>query len=85
MGKPSRRDRIPQLLGTAIKIRRESKGVYGRELAAAIGMNSSYLSQIERNREIPSEVLLAQICQHLGTNAMKLLGFALMIEEYEWV
>ncbi len=85
MPKPKRRDHIPKLLGTAIKIRRESRGIYARELALEVGMNGSYLSQIERNRELPSERLLALICQHLGTSVFNLHSFARMIEEFEWV
>ncbi|MCP4897849.1 MAG: helix-turn-helix transcriptional regulator [bacterium] len=85
MPKPNRREYTPKYLGTAIKVRRESRALFGRDLAQSVGMNSSYLSQIERNREIPSETMLRAIAIELGTTVDKIHEYAFMIEEFQWV
>jgi len=48
-------------LGTAIKSIRKIKGIKQNELAKSIGINNSYLSQIESNNRIPTVDLLDKI------------------------
>jgi putative transcriptional regulator len=59
-------------LGRAIKKKRIDKGIRQQELAAKIGVTSSYLSQVERGRA-PSYALLLKIADALEMKIGRLL------------
>lgn len=52
-------------LGLRIKNAREAKNLSQEQLAEIIGMSNNYISNIERNRSIPSLETLVKICNAL--------------------
>lgn len=59
--------------GTRVKIAREQKGLTQEQLAEKIDMTNNYISNIERNRSIPSISTLVRICNSLDVTPDYLL------------
>lgn len=55
----------PDTLGTYIRSARLSRKVSLRQLAAAVGVTASYISDIENDRRVPSEEVLERIARQL--------------------
>lgn len=51
--------------GYWIKHIRKVRKIKQKDLAAAVGISSTYLSLVEHNHAIPSFLLLEKICEHL--------------------
>ena len=63
-------------LGARIRDLRQSRELTQRELATAVGKNSTYLSKIENDREKPSESLIHAVADALGVDVNELLLLA---------
>ncbi len=50
---------------------RMDKGVSAREMSLSIGMNSSYINNIETGKALPSMTYFFYICEYLGISAME--------------
>ncbi len=61
-------------IGETIKEQRLKAGLTLKELAALIGTTSSYLSQVEHNKTIPSLPVLKEIADALNTKISYILG-----------
>lgn len=61
-------------LGSYIRRARSAKRVTLRQLAAAVGVTPSYISDIENDRRAPSEDLLQRIAEHLELDLDELLA-----------
>jgi transcriptional regulator with XRE-family HTH domain len=61
-------------LGLRIKFARLTKRVLQRELAAALDISASRLSDLERGWKTPTEQELAQLCAYLGLSPADLRG-----------
>jgi len=70
-------------LGVAIRERREDQGLTIEELAAAAGVDTSYLSGIERLGRNPSWSKLARIVGTLKIDASELIKRAEQIAQSE--
>ena len=57
-----------QLIGTRIKKVRNSKGLTQEELAELMGINSKYLSSIERGKENPTLNTVLKLAESLDVN-----------------
>ena len=55
-----------RMLGVRIKNARESKSLTQEQLAEITGLSNNYISNIERNRSIPSLETLVKICNALN-------------------
>lgn len=66
----------PSTLGETIRDARVKKGLSLRHLAGQLGIASSYLSDIEFNRRVPSEPVLRSICGVLELDVDKMLSLA---------
>lgn len=63
-----------QKMGDRIKKRREFMGVSTGDLAIAIGVSPSFISQIERAKAFPSILTLKKIADALQTTVGELIG-----------
>lgn len=63
-------------LGLIISEARKAAAMSLRDLAQRVGVNHSYISDIEYGRRIPSERVLKSIAAQLGLNADALLSLA---------
>mgnify|MGYP001101811797 CR=1 FL=1 len=63
-----------QNMGDRIKKRREFMDISTGDLAAAIGVSSSFISQIERAKAFPSILTLKKIADALQTTVGELIG-----------
>lgn len=61
-------------IGERIKKRRESLNIQTNDLAKAIGMTPSLISQIEKSKSFPSLITLIKIADALTTTVGKLIG-----------
>jgi transcriptional regulator with XRE-family HTH domain len=59
-------------LGTFLRSRREAKGLSTRALANLLGVSWGYISDIEHDRRIPSEAVLARFSKALGVDGREL-------------
>lgn len=59
-------DKYQESLGGIIRSAREESGATLRMVAKDLRVTPPYLSDIERNRRIPSEVVLARLSVYLG-------------------
>lgn len=55
-------------LGKNIKIERKKKAIKQNVLAKQIGISNTYLSDIERQKTIPSLITFIKICKVLNVN-----------------
>ncbi len=62
--------------GAAIRARRFVLGISQAELAARVGMNASYLSQIERGGATGAPRTLARIAAELGVSVEDIITVA---------
>lgn len=73
-------------LGEYIEAARNAAGYKLREFAKKVGIAPSYMSDIENNRRVPSEDVLAKIAEHLKVSMSDLLGRAgrvgVVVERY---
>jgi transcriptional regulator with XRE-family HTH domain len=78
MPTPSKHSRHPVLtaLGAAIRKRRKAQGLSQEELAQAIGMDRSYMGQVERGENSVAILPLAAIAAALGTDMATLFAEA---------
>ena len=60
-------------IGKRIANTRKAAGVTQAELSEKIGISEKYLSRIESERQVPSAVIVARICDALCVSADKLL------------
>lgn len=60
-------------LGRAIEMLRISKGIAQKELASTVGINSAYLSRIEKGERMPSHDVLHALACCLETTASNIL------------
>ena len=61
-------------MGERIKKRREYLNIHSNDLAGAIGVSSSFISQIERAKAFPSILTLKKIADFLQTTVGDLIG-----------
>ena len=74
-----------QQLGRRIAARRRALGLRQVQLCEKCGINSNYLSNIERAKSIPSLEVFMRICQALDTSPDELLSGAVRREgEERW-
>ena len=57
---------LETVIGPTIRGLRISQGLQGKQLAKAVPMSTSYLSEIEHGHQIPSIALLGDIASGLG-------------------
>lgn len=63
------------LFGHKLKAIREARGISQKDLSNKIGVTPNYVSNYERNLNVPSIQTLEWICKALGVSATDLLGF----------
>lgn len=63
-------------LGDELRAARLQKDLGLRELARAIDLTPSYLSDIENDRRVPSEEVLKTLASYLGLDLDRLMGLA---------
>ena len=75
MPTPSKHSRHPVLtaLGAAIRRRRKEKGFSQEELAQMVGMDRSYMGQVERGDNSVALLPLASIAKALDTSLTRLM------------
>lgn len=61
-------------MGDRIRKRREYLNIYTSDLASSIGVSSSFISQIERDKASPSILTLKKIADVLQTTVGELIG-----------
>jgi transcriptional regulator with XRE-family HTH domain len=78
MPTPSKHSRHPVLtaLGAAIRHRRKALGLSQEELAQAVGMDRSYMGQVERGENSVAILPLAAIAAALDTDMATLMAEA---------
>lgn len=78
MPTPSKHSRHPLLtaLGAAIRRRRKELGLSQEELAQIVGMDRSYMGQVERGENSIAILPLAAIAAALGTDMATLMAEA---------
>lgn len=62
-----------KILGNRIKATREAKNLTQEKLAELTGLSNNYISNIERNRSIPSLETLVKLCNSLDVTPDSLL------------
>ncbi len=62
-----------KILGNRIKSTREAKNLTQEKLAELTGLSNNYISNIERNRSIPSLETLVKLCNALDATPDSLL------------
>ncbi len=62
-----------QKLGARLKLQREAKQITQEALAAVCGLSNNYISNIERNRSIPSLETVVSLCTALDITPDALL------------
>lgn len=65
--------------GKFIKIKRVTLGYSLAELVKELGCSISYLSLVEREKEIPSEVLINKLSKALDIDSKKLTSMATLV------
>ncbi|MFN6479882.1 helix-turn-helix domain-containing protein [Nostoc sp. DedQUE07] len=65
-----------QSFGRCIWQARRKKGLSQRELAAKVGVDSTYLSKLENDHVEPSEKVIRSLAEHLSLNALELIYLA---------
>ena len=71
MNMPQNTDKISKLdllVGALVRARRKEAGLTLQQLAAKAGLSAAFISQVERNKVVPSIVSLANIARALETN-----------------
>lgn len=61
--------------GDKLRAVREARGLSQKELSERIGVTPNYVSNYERNINVPNIQTLEWICKALGVSATDLLGF----------
>ncbi len=64
---------VVQLLGVNVRHHRKLKGLSQEQLAAAAGMERSYVSDLERGTRNPSVLALGRLANALGIEPHELL------------
>jgi|SRR3984893_1010613 transcriptional regulator with XRE-family HTH domain len=59
---------MTETFGEAVRRQRLAKGLGVRELARALGLSASYISDIEHDRRTPSEIVLRALAHVLGAD-----------------
>lgn len=59
---------MPTMLGKRIKDARQSTGMSQVAVAKAAGIDRAFLSNIERDRKVPTVYVLLRICQAMGVS-----------------
>ena len=70
-------------LGKAIKRLREEKDIKQGKLAKAVGIGSSWMSQIESGHKQPSKELTDKICDELGIDLKTLAIYCMKKKHVE--
>ncbi|HKE98702.1 MAG TPA: helix-turn-helix transcriptional regulator [Actinomycetes bacterium] len=65
--------RLRELMGAALRRRRQAQSRTLRQVAAAAGMSVAYLSEVERGRKEPSSEMLEAVCAALGIDLSDVL------------
>jgi transcriptional regulator with XRE-family HTH domain len=65
--------RLRELMGGALRRRRQAQGRTLRQVAATAGMSLAYLSEVERGRKEPSSEVLEAVCTALGIDLSDVL------------
>ncbi len=73
--------RVASNIGKAIAAARKQTGKTQSEMADAIHVATSTISQIERGQRLPSLVMLERIADALRVSLVKLIGLAELIEQ----
>ena len=63
------------LFGHRLRAIREARGLSQKDLSNKIGVTPNYVSNYERNINVPNIQTLEWICKALGVSATDLLGF----------
>ena len=63
-----------EILGKRISNVRKALGLTQAELSEKIGISEKYLSRIECGKQLPSVVIVAQMCEALSISADELLS-----------
>jgi len=71
------------MIGEAIKIIRVFNGMNQQELAKALGISDSYLSQIESGKRTPTLDTIKDVSRKFGVPVSSLLFFAEQLETNE--
>lgn len=69
----ARKKTVEQLLGDAIRTRREELGVSQEQLAFDCGLHRTYISQLERGMKSPTVRVLFALAKALKTTPEKLI------------
>jgi transcriptional regulator with XRE-family HTH domain len=64
---------LRQVIGDALRARRQAQHRTLREVSTAANVSLGYLSEIERGQKEPSSELLASICEALGAQLSEVL------------
>ncbi len=74
---PSRTKQLNQHIGKAIKKARQAKTDYHQvDLAAAVNLQRSYISELESGKRNPTIETLAVICEELGVSLSNVIAEA---------
>ena len=73
---PENTDRISRLdilVGALVRAKRKEAGLTLQQLAESAGLSAAFISQVERNKVVPSIVSLANIAMALDTNVTEFM------------
>lgn len=73
------------MLGSALKIIRESAGLSLSEAAKSLELSKSYLSEIENNKKTPTLDILEKYASEFNVPVSHILFFSENFDEYEGV
>ena len=65
--------KLDLLVGALVRARRKEAGLTLQQLAAKAGLSAAFISQVERNKVVPSIVSLANIARALNANVTEFM------------
>ncbi len=70
------KEHVQETLGRRLRQARLDRGLSLHQLARIIGKTPSYLSDIELNRRVPAEAVVADLARELGLDLDRLMAMA---------